>query len=107
MVLTSDGSYRGSKTIDLKGIVDDALEQCPGVKSVLVTKRTGSEINMKEGRDQWKPRHHDLANEDTHGIPNRAGQFMKEAQRFMKQAQDAYYREAQDAYERKRNEIPG
>ncbi len=53
MVLTSDGSYRGSKAIDLKGIVDEALKQCPDVKSVLVTKRTGGEINMKEGRDQW------------------------------------------------------
>ncbi|RIV74338.1 acetate--CoA ligase [Flagellimonas aequoris] len=53
MVLTSDGSYRGSKAIDLKGIVDEALKQCPDVKSVLVSKRTGSEINMKEGRDQW------------------------------------------------------
>lgn len=53
MVLTSDGSYRGSKTIDLKGIVDDALEQCPGVKKVLVTKRTGGEVTMKEGRDLW------------------------------------------------------
>ena len=61
----------------------------------------------KEGREDWKPRHHSLANEDTGGIPNRPGQFMKEAQRFMKEAQDAYYREAQDAYERNRNEIPG
>ncbi|WP_127019241.1 acetate--CoA ligase [Flagellimonas beolgyonensis] len=52
-VLTSDGSYRGSKTIDLKGIVDDALEQCPGVTKVLVTKRTGGEVTMKEGRDLW------------------------------------------------------
>ena len=53
MVLTSDGSYRGSKTIDLKGIVDEALEDCPGVESVLVAKRINSEINMKEGRDEW------------------------------------------------------
>ncbi len=53
MVLTSDGSYRGSKTIDLKGIVDEALEDCPGVESVLVAKRIDSEINMKEGRDEW------------------------------------------------------
>jgi len=36
MVLTSDGSYRGAKTIDLKGIVDEALENCPGVETVLV-----------------------------------------------------------------------
>ena len=53
MVLTSDGSYRGAKTIDLKGIVDDALKDCPGVESVLVAKRINSEINMKEGRDEW------------------------------------------------------
>jgi acetyl-CoA synthetase len=53
MVLTSDGSYRGAKTIDLKGIVDDALEQCSGVESVLVAKRINSDINMKEGRDEW------------------------------------------------------
>ncbi len=53
MVITSDGSYRGSKTIDLKGIVDEAVAQCPCVETVLVAKRIHSEINMKEGRDQW------------------------------------------------------
>jgi acetyl-CoA synthetase len=53
MVLTSDGSYRGSKTIDLKGIVDKALEECPGVKTVLVTKRINSDIKMRKGRDKW------------------------------------------------------
>lgn len=53
MVITSDGSYRGAKTIDLKGIVDGALEDCPGVTSVLVAKRIHSDIKMKEGRDEW------------------------------------------------------
>ncbi|NJB70242.1 acetyl-CoA synthetase [Saonia flava] len=53
MVITSDGSYRGAKTIDLKGIVDEALEQCPGVQTVLVAKRINSKINMKAGRDKW------------------------------------------------------
>ena len=53
MVLTSDGSYRGAKTIDLKGIVDEALESCASVESVLVVKRIQSEVNMKEGRDFW------------------------------------------------------
>ncbi|MDY7395225.1 acetate--CoA ligase [Aureibaculum sp. 2210JD6-5] len=53
MVLTSDGSYRGAKTIDLKGIVDVALEDCPSVKDVLVVNRINSEIKMKEGRDKW------------------------------------------------------
>ncbi len=53
MVITSDGSYRGAKTIDLKGIVDKALEDCPGVENVLVAKRIHSKIKMKEGRDKW------------------------------------------------------
>jgi acetyl-CoA synthetase len=53
MVITSDGSYRGSKSIDLKGIVDDALKDCPGINSVLVAKRIHSEIAMKAGRDHW------------------------------------------------------
>ena len=53
MVITSDGSYRGAKTIDLKGIVDEALENCPCVKTVLVAKRIHLDIQMKEGRDQW------------------------------------------------------
>jgi acetyl-CoA synthetase len=53
MVITSDGSFRGEKTIDLKGIVDEALESCPGVEKVLVAKRINSDISMKEGRDFW------------------------------------------------------
>ena len=53
LVITSDGSYRGSKSIDLKGIVDEGLQECPGVETVLVVKRTNAKINMKEGRDKW------------------------------------------------------
>ena len=53
MVITSDGSYRGSKTIDLKGIVDEALESCPSIETSLVVKRINSDVFMKEGRDKW------------------------------------------------------
>ncbi|WP_452224779.1 acetate--CoA ligase [Lacinutrix chionoecetis] len=53
MVITADGSYRGAKTIDLKGIVDEALASCPDVETVLVAKRIHSDINMKDGRDLW------------------------------------------------------
>ncbi len=53
MVITSDGSFRGAKTIDLKGIVDDALDSCPGVETVLVAKRIDSDIEMKADRDYW------------------------------------------------------
>lgn len=53
MVITSDGAYRGNKSIDLKGIVDEALQKCPSVQSVLVVKRTNTEIKMQDGRDEW------------------------------------------------------
>jgi acetyl-CoA synthetase len=53
MIITSDGAFRGNKTIDLKGIVDEALDRCTCVESVLVVKRIESEIQMKFGRDFW------------------------------------------------------
>lgn len=53
LVITADGGYRGAKTIDLKGIVDEALTNTPSVERVLVVKRTNEEIDMKEGRDMW------------------------------------------------------
>lgn len=53
VVITSDGSYRGNKTLDLKSIVDDALTKATGVEKVLVAKRTNNEVKMQEGRDLW------------------------------------------------------
>ena len=52
MVITSDGSFRGNKIIDLKTIVDDALNDCPQIESVLVLERTQAKINLKENRDE-------------------------------------------------------
>ena len=70
MVITSDGSYRGDKTIDLKGIVDEALLKTPCVEKVLVAKRTNTPVNMKEGRDQWLQPLLDAA------IPNNVAEIM-------------------------------
>ena len=53
IVITSDGSFRGRKKIDLKGIVDEALESCVGVEAVLVVKRIQSNITIKKDRDFW------------------------------------------------------
>ena len=53
IVLTADGSFRGNKSIDLKAIVDVALEECPQVKTVLVTKRVENSIQMSDGRDHF------------------------------------------------------
>ena len=52
-VITSDEGLRGGKIIPLKDNTDIALERCPGVKSVIVVKRTGGKINWVEGRDIW------------------------------------------------------
>lgn len=53
MVITSDGSYRGNKTINLKEIVDEALNNTPGVEKVLLVERTKEQVQIKEGRDFW------------------------------------------------------
>lgn len=51
LLITSDGGFRGNKTVDLKEIVDEALVDCSSIETVLVVKRTGTDIQMKEGRD--------------------------------------------------------
>src|SRR5438270_875618 len=52
-VITQDGSYRRGSEVRLKPAVDEALEQCPTVKSVVVYQRTHTRIHMQPGRDHW------------------------------------------------------
>ena len=51
IVLTTDGAYRGVKDIQIKSVVDEALEVCSSVKNVLVYKHTNTPIILQEGRD--------------------------------------------------------
>ena len=53
VVLTADGGFRGEKITPLKNIVDEALESCTCVETVIVYKRTNSNIKMVAGRDIW------------------------------------------------------
>lgn len=53
LLLTSDGSFRGAKTIAIKQIADEAMRMCQCVSKAIVLKRTGEEVNMVEGRDIW------------------------------------------------------
>ncbi|HUZ05448.1 MAG TPA: acetate--CoA ligase [Acidobacteriaceae bacterium] len=53
VVITQDGSYRRGGEIHLKATVDEAMERCPNVRSVLVFQRTASPVTMKAGRDFW------------------------------------------------------
>lgn len=53
LLITSDGGFRGSKTIPIKEIADEAMDHCKCVKTAIVVKRTGERIPMMEGRDLW------------------------------------------------------
>jgi acetyl-CoA synthetase len=53
IVLCSDEAYRGAKVIPIKTVVDEALENTPSVQKNIVLKRTGTTVNMFEGRDVW------------------------------------------------------
>ena len=52
-IVTQDSSYRRGGEVKLKATVDEAVQQCPTVKHVVVYKRSGSEIAMQKGRDSW------------------------------------------------------
>ncbi len=52
-VLTQDGSWRRGTEIPLKQTVDQALEQAPSVRHVVVLRRTGTPVAMQAGRDHW------------------------------------------------------
>jgi acetyl-CoA synthetase len=53
VVITSDGGYRRGAPSALKPAVDEALEQCPDVRNVLVVKRTGQDVDWDDDRDRW------------------------------------------------------
>jgi len=53
ILVTVDGSYRRGKTVAIKDNADRALQNAPTVEKVIVVKRTGQPIQMKEGRDIW------------------------------------------------------
>ena len=52
-VITVDEGVRGGKKIPLKVNTDKALEQCSGVKSVIMVQHTGGEVPFVKGRDVW------------------------------------------------------
>lgn len=53
VVITSDGNYRGAKSIPVKAVVDEAVDIAKIVESVIVFERTGEAVEMESGRDIW------------------------------------------------------
>ncbi|NLL94169.1 MAG: acetate--CoA ligase [Thermoplasmatales archaeon] len=53
VLVTSDGGFRGGRHIDIKGKVNEMLERETDVETVIVVKRTGTDIVMEEDRDVW------------------------------------------------------
>jgi acetyl-CoA synthetase len=53
VVITADGGFRRGAPSGLKVNVDEALEQCPAVRTVLVVRRTGQDVGWQDGRDLW------------------------------------------------------
>ena len=57
ILVTTDGVMRGAKAVPLKGNADMALDLCKekghSVDCCFVVKRTGSTVEMKQGRDVW------------------------------------------------------
>ncbi|HEX5386890.1 MAG TPA: acetate--CoA ligase [Gemmatimonadales bacterium] len=58
-LITGDGGYRRGQMVPLKRVADQALADCPSIRSVLVVRRNapgkGGEVEaaMKQGRDHW------------------------------------------------------
>ncbi len=56
LVITADGGWRRGNVLQLKNIVDEALEECDCVERVVVVKRAPGDpfpCRIKEGRDRW------------------------------------------------------
>jgi acetyl-CoA synthetase len=62
VVITADGGYRRGDPSPLKPAVDEALTRCPDVRSVLVVRRTGQDVDWNDGRDVWW---HDLVDKQS------------------------------------------
>jgi acetyl-CoA synthetase len=53
VLITANEGLRGGRRIPLKKIADKAIEGMPLVETVLVVRRTDSEVEMRTGRDHW------------------------------------------------------
>ncbi|MFW7379048.1 MAG: acetate--CoA ligase [Oligoflexus sp.] len=66
LLITADGLWRRGEILNLKELVDEALQDSPTIERCLVLKRTGEKVSMQEGRDVWW---HDVVNQASNECP--------------------------------------
>ncbi|MGX1096745.1 acetate--CoA ligase [Amorphus sp. MBR-141] len=66
LIITADEGVRGGRKIPLKANADAACDKSPSVETVIVVKRTGGDVTMKEGRDVW---YHDVSDSVSSSCP--------------------------------------
>ena len=70
LLITQDTGVRGTKLdIPMKSNADTASKQTPSIEHIIVVKRTGHEVTMKDGRDLWW--HQEIANAELYCEPER------------------------------------
>ena len=70
LLITQDTGVRGTKLdIPMKFNADTASKQTPSIEHIVVVKRTGHEVNMKDGRDLWW--HQEIENAELYCEPER------------------------------------
>jgi acetyl-CoA synthetase len=68
VVITCDGANRGAKVIPLKSVVDQALEGCTSLRTILVVAHCQIPVDMVQGRDLWL--HDEIDRVNAMGNPN-------------------------------------
>jgi acetyl-CoA synthetase len=53
VLITADGGHRRGAIVPLKKNADEALSGAPTAETVVVVRRTGEPVDMKDGRDFW------------------------------------------------------
>jgi acetyl-CoA synthetase len=69
VLITADGGYRRGAKVQLKAAADEALESTPMIEHVLVVRRTGDEVAMRDGRDHWWHEDVDRQSSDCPPVP--------------------------------------
>jgi acetyl-CoA synthetase len=53
VLVTADGGWRRGEVFPLKPQADEALANTPSIEHVVVVRRGGNPVSMKDGRDHW------------------------------------------------------